>query len=130
MIKAQTFEIMEIIQQFYRFDIDQRKIDSWHNILQAYEFDMVMSNLEKYVKYNQYPPGIADLLDESKGYDGGFVRPVVPSYEETQKYLRKQEEQAAAVANDPKTIEARERARAEIAKILGLSKREVEHGND
>jgi len=63
MTKKETFQILKLIQQFYeRFEINQDKIDAWHDVLQAEDFNAVYSILKSVVKTNKFPPTIAEIL--------------------------------------------------------------------
>ena len=121
MDREQTKTIIRKINALYpnAFKMDDIKfvIDTWHEILKDYEFDFVHNNLIAYVKTGaEFPPKVGQLITQPKKE----VDVYVPSAEETRAYLEEQERLIQEVANNPKVAEAREKALAEIRKILGI----------
>ena len=84
MIKKETFELMESIQQFFpHFEITQSKIDLWQRALNDTDYQTADDNLMKYVKANKYPPNISDLV----AYKEERLQNI-PGIEDTKKLLK------------------------------------------
>ena len=86
----QTAKVIEKISILYpSFIKDENKIDSivetWHDILEDYEFDIVMKNLKWHIKSSKFPPKISDLITQEE-------RRIqyIPGVEETKQYLEEQ----------------------------------------
>lgn len=85
MIKSETFNLMEAIQQFFpQFEITQSKIDLWHKALKDIEHADGEENLMSYVKYNRYPPTVSDIANQKK--EEKRIQHI-PNVEETKKFL-------------------------------------------
>lgn len=74
MNKQELFKVLDNVHEYYdRFEVTQKRIDSWHEILKDYDFNVVMKNLKKYSTTSKFPPTIADLLEgqyrELRPYD-------------------------------------------------------------
>ena len=91
-------------------------LDTWHDILKDFEFDTIKTNLDCYIKSgNEFAPKVGQLIKPPKETRDRYV----PTVEETKRLLDEQEKIKEQVKNDPKVQEAREKARAEIMKMLG-----------
>lgn len=113
--KAQTFEILSLIREFYeQFEITQKKIDSWHLILKDYEFEIIKDNLLKHCKTNKFVPKIADLIQHKEITLDRMN--AIPNVEETQKYLLSINNSSIS-CEDEHLIN---QSKAEIRKILGI----------
>jgi Loader and inhibitor of phage G40P len=124
MEREQTKTIIRKINALYpnAFKGDDLKfiIDTWHDILKDYDFDFVYNNLIAYVKTGaEFPPKAGQLITGPKKETDVYV----PDAEETRAYLEEQDRIMKEVANNPKVAEAREKALAEIRKILGIEGR-------
>jgi hypothetical protein len=118
--RDETKSIVKLIKESYgnKFSMNDPKatIDAWHLILRDYDFDLILENLKNYITNNSFAPTIADLVKPPKVEAERYI----PSVEETKLILDKQEAAIQAALNDPKTKDAKERAKAEIRKILGI----------
>lgn len=109
MIKKQTAEIMQAINGCYpQFEVTQAKLDFWHKILEEYDFTMIETALLKYVRDNDYPPKINQLIQGINKPDKAYL---VPNKEETKELIKRWEEEDAAAAEIAPS-------RDEIAEIL------------
>lgn len=74
MKKEETFEVLETIQCFYpQFEITQKKINAWSNILKDDNYKIVVSRLEKYASGNKFPPSIADIREFKNPYKNDYL---------------------------------------------------------
>lgn len=79
MTKRETFELFTLIAVYYdQFVFDQQKLNSWHQVLQAYTFAEVERNLLAYTAISPYAPKIADLCQAQTA-----VSRVIPNIAET-----------------------------------------------
>src|SRR6476619_3240572 len=89
MIKRETYTIMSMIQVYYdQFDLDQTKVDLWHEALKIYQLEDLKQNLLCFVRNSHFPPKVSDLvpkassghtipnLDETKGIVHREYQPV------------------------------------------------------
>lgn len=61
--KRETYALLEQIYLYYeQFQIDQQKIDSWHEALKDFSYEPLHRNLLKYVTHSSFPPKICDLI--------------------------------------------------------------------
>lgn len=118
MNKKEVLDLIQEIEACYpgRLKVDDGKalIIAWHRILKDYECTTIMDNLTNYIKFNRFPPTIADLINpksEKERY--------VPSAEETRKYLEERQQLEENNKRDASIQEARKKAREEVNKILG-----------
>jgi len=81
--KRETYTLLEQIYLYYeQFQINQQKIDSWHEALSEYSYERLHQNLLKYVKHSSFPPKICDLISSSDGQSRA-----IPNAEETYRLL-------------------------------------------
>lgn len=67
MTKAETLELLKLIKTYYEhFEVDQSKLDAWAKILKPENYERIEANLIVYVKNNQFPPKVSDLLNQKK----------------------------------------------------------------
>lgn len=112
MIKKETFAILTEIKSYWdRFEIDQDRIDKWHQLLQDYDFTEIMNNLNEYVKTNRFAPSISDLIKVPERRDRA-----IPNNQETKDMLASWEKETA---NKIPEKEADEHL-ANIRKLLGI----------
>jgi hypothetical protein len=115
MIKKETFELMESIQQFFpHFEITQSKIDLWQKALNDMDYETADNHLMIYVKSNKYAPTIADIVKEPKEEE--FARRSIPTASETKEYLN-------GIKSNRLTNEQQKRIddyKKEIRKMLGV----------
>ncbi|MBS4178131.1 replicative helicase loader/inhibitor [Lederbergia citrea] len=79
MTKRETFTLLALIAVYYeQFDFDQKKVDSWHQVLKEHHIDQLKNNLIRHVSSSPYPPKISDLI--RKPETGARV---IPNVEET-----------------------------------------------
>ncbi|PLT33505.1 replicative helicase loader/inhibitor [Bacillus sp. V5-8f] len=63
MTKRELFTLLDLITEYYdQFEVDQKKVDSWHEALRAYSFEKVKENTLAFVTTSPYPPKISDLV--------------------------------------------------------------------
>lgn len=66
MTKRETYTLLALIAVYYeQFEVNQRKIDSWHEVLQNHEIENLRRNLLLHVEESPYPPKISDLVRKS-----------------------------------------------------------------
>lgn len=115
MIKSETFNLMEAIQQFFpHFEITQNKIDLWQKALSCVDYETAESNLMIYVKQSRFAPTVSDIANEPKDED--FARRSVPTAEETKTYLEQMGKQE--LTNEQ--LERIKEHQKEIRKLLGV----------
>ena len=103
MIKKQTGEIMQAIADCYpQFEITQSKVDFWHKTLVDYEFEQVEASLLVYVRGNDYPPKINQLIRGISKQNESYN---VPNKEQTMTKLKEFEEQINEAAKTSPTKE-------------------------
>lgn len=74
MTKEETFDILETIQCFYpNFEITQKKIDSWYNILKNDQFKKVLNNVNKHAIEKKFPPTIAEIKETKNQYQSDYL---------------------------------------------------------
>ncbi|MCP3740423.1 hypothetical protein [Rossellomorea sp. BNER] len=110
MIKRETYKLLEMIAEYYQqFKINQKKIDTWHIVLQTYTFEEIEENLITYVARSPYPPMLSELTRKAEN-----ISRVIPDSQDTIAILYP----TSKPAND-------EVVQAELAKmreILGIRK--------
>lgn len=113
MNRTEVIDLLERIDALYpnRFKPTDLGITiaEWSEALADEDLETVNRNLAKYIKANDWPPNIANLL----GVDGG-TRTQVKNVKETAEFLQQYENRPPA---DPKVV-AEERAK--IRRLLGL----------
>ncbi|QFR56277.1 helicase loader [Bacillus phage 000TH010] len=122
MIEKDVIQVLKAVSEFYpgRFQPDDLKgtVKAWHRVLAEYELEEIMDNLTNYVKANKFPPTVSDLLKSQAEQRDRFI----PSYEETQKILKEQEEAEEAARNDPDLQAAQEENMRKIREMLGIKR--------
>ncbi|MBS4223341.1 replicative helicase loader/inhibitor [Lederbergia citrea] len=79
MTKRETFTLIALIAVYYeQFDFDQKKVDSWHQILKEHHIDELKNNLITHVASSPYPPKISDLVRKPE-----TCARAIPNVEET-----------------------------------------------
>jgi hypothetical protein len=64
--KRETYALLEQIYLCYdQFQINQQKIDSWHEALKDFSYEPLHRNLLNYVTHSSFPPKICDLISTS-----------------------------------------------------------------
>jgi hypothetical protein len=64
--KRETYALLEQIYLYYeQFQINQQKIDGWHEVLKDFSYEQLHQNLVKYVTHSSFPPKICDLISTS-----------------------------------------------------------------
>ncbi|HBU89861.1 replicative helicase loader/inhibitor [Bacillus pumilus] len=115
MTKAETLELLKLIKTYYEhFEVDQSKLDAWARILKPENYERIEANLFVYVKYNQFPPKVADLIKAKESRTDRSA--AIPNIEETQNYLSELDK-AEPTEEEQEQIE---RHKAEIRKVLGI----------
>ncbi|GGJ86171.1 MULTISPECIES: replicative helicase loader/inhibitor [Lentibacillus] len=62
MNKEQVYEVLALISDNYHsFDITQRKIDNWANLLSDQNPASVMQKAERHILNEKFPPTIAEI---------------------------------------------------------------------
>lgn len=109
MTKRQTFSLMARIAVYYeQFELDQRRVDSWHEVLKNGNLKELEDALMTHVSTSVYPPRIADLLNKPLA-----TSRFVPDTEETA-YI-------VATRERPASREVVEAELAKMRKILGIN---------
>ncbi|MCP1150264.1 MULTISPECIES: replicative helicase loader/inhibitor [Bacillus] len=118
MTKAETLELLKLIKTYYEhFEVDQSKLDAWAKILKPENYERIEANLIVYVKNNQFPPKVADLIKAKEARKDRSA--AIPNVEETHSYLSELDK-AEPTEEEQEQIE---RHKAEIRKVLGLGDR-------
>jgi len=108
MIKRETFELLKKIAVFYdQFEVNQEKVNLWHEVLREYSLAEIQGNLLTFVKNSTYPPKLAELIARAN------LMKMVPTLEET-----KQTTSKLMPASD--TVVQRELAK--MRTILGITR--------
>ncbi|WP_409295906.1 hypothetical protein V1498_20520 [Peribacillus sp. SCS-26] len=90
MIKRETFLILSKIRQYYDgFEVDQNRVDAFHEVLKHEDYEEVNVRLLEYVRQSPYPPKLADLVQK----ESGSAR-AIPGCEETAILLQNQSQPA------------------------------------
>lgn len=90
MTKRETFSLMARIAVYYeQFELDQKKLDSWHEVLKDCNLEELEAALQAHVSTSVYPPKIADLLKKPQ------ETRVVPGPEETKRITAGNEKPAS-----------------------------------
>ncbi|MCY7572386.1 MULTISPECIES: replicative helicase loader/inhibitor [Bacillus] len=114
MTKKETLELLKLIKTYFEhFEIDQERIDAWARVLKPEDYEKIEANLIVYVKYNQFPPKVADLLNQKERHSRSAA---IPNVEETHSYLSEMDK-AEPTEEEQEQIE---RHKAEIRKVLGI----------
>ena len=80
MMKRETFELLKRIVVFYdQFEVNQEKVNLWHEVLKGYPFAEIQGNLLAFVKASSFPPKVSDLISKSTNSK------TIPNAEETLK---------------------------------------------
>jgi hypothetical protein len=107
MTKRETYSLLSTIQKCYdQFDVDQEKVDVWHEALKNYELEDLKRNLLSFVKEFPYPPKVSDLVPKAISWNS------IPNVEETREIIYPKVKLASE--------EAVRRETAKIDKILGI----------
>ena len=75
-------KINALFANYFKMDELPFVIDTWHEILEDYEFDEVIKNLKWHIKSSSYPPKISDLVTKQEKRIQH-----IPNVEETKKFL-------------------------------------------
>lgn len=95
---------------YEQFDLDQNRLDSWHEVLKNSEMEDLEAALMAHVSTSVYPPRIADLLNKPAP-----MARFVPDAEQTA-WITSAEE-------TPACDEVRMSELAKMRKILGIDER-------
>jgi hypothetical protein len=107
MIKREIFSLLSMIQVYYdQFEVDQMKVDGWHEALRSYELEDLKRNLLSFVRKSPYPPKVSDLVPQSVSCHS------IPNVEETREIIYPNIKLAS--------VETVRRETAKIDKILGI----------
>ena len=91
MIKRETFSLLSMIRVYYdQFEVDQMKVDCWHEALKTYQLDDVKENLLTFVQHSSFPPKVTDLVPKTS------VGTNIPNLDETKDIVKKGNQQVSA----------------------------------
>ncbi|MEK3822906.1 hypothetical protein MKY20_27955 [Cytobacillus sp. FSL W8-0315] len=85
MTKRETYTLLALIAVYYeQFEVNQQKIDYWHEVLRHHEVEDLRQNLLQHVEVSPYPPKISDLMRKSAAVsraipdcrDSAFIVPI------------------------------------------------------
>jgi hypothetical protein len=108
--KRETYALLEQIYLYYeQFQINQQKIDSWHQALKDFSYEQLHQNLMNYVTHSSFPPKICDLISTSDR-----VSRAIPDATET--YIQLMNEKL------PVNEEVVKAELAKIRKLLGIQR--------
>ncbi|NRD79796.1 hypothetical protein HPT25_20890 [Bacillus sp. BRMEA1] len=110
MIKRETFELLKQIAVFYdQFEVNQEKVNLWHQMLRDSNFEDVRNNLYTYVKESAFPPKVSDLMAKST------PAMTTPNTDETKEIMKKR--------STPAREDVVQRELANMRAILGIVRR-------
>ncbi|MDM5227210.1 replicative helicase loader/inhibitor [Cytobacillus sp. NJ13] len=113
MTKRETYTLLALISVYYnQFEVNQQKIDYWHEVLKHHEIEDLRLNLLRHVEVSPYPPKISDLVRKSAA-----VSRAIPDCRDT-----------AFIVPIPWKPASEEVVQAELAKmreILGIARGEA-----
>lgn len=90
MKKSETFTLLALIANYYeQFDINQKKVDTWHKALKSFNYEQLEKNLLVHVAESPYPPKIAQLVQRETA-----TSRIIPSIEETSKLTHQRAKRA------------------------------------
>ncbi|MBT2690132.1 hypothetical protein J7I93_18345 [Bacillus sp. ISL-47] len=113
MTKRETYTLLALIAVYYeQFEVNQRKIDSWHEVLQSHEVEDLRRNLLLHVKESPYPPKISDLVRKS-----AMVSRAIPNCLDTDCIV--------PIAWKPASEEVVQAELAKMREILGIRRSEA-----
>jgi hypothetical protein len=74
MNKKEVYEVLETIQQFHdRFEITQKRIDAWYEVLKDYDIKPILNKVIRIASTSKFVPSIAELIEgqyrELRNYD-------------------------------------------------------------
>lgn len=111
MIKRETFTLMGLLAVYYeQFELNQEKVDSWHEVLKDYSAQQLQENMLAFVAESPYPPKVSDLIRKPAA-----ISRVIPSSDDTAYILQ--------MDYKPASEEVVERELARMREILGISRR-------
>jgi hypothetical protein len=106
--KRETYALLEQIYLYYeQFQINQQKIDGWHEALKDFSYERLHQNLLNYVAHSSFPPKICDLISTPDR-----IHTRVPDVTETYKQLMNDQPSA-----NEEVIQAE---LAKMRKLLGI----------
>lgn len=109
MIKRETYSLLAMIEEYYeQFQVDQSKLDLWHEALKENELEELKQNLMAFVRVSPYPPKVSDLF--SKAPAGRTI----PGLDETKRIL--------SMKKQPASADVIVREGSKIKEILGIAK--------
>ena len=112
MTKRETFHLMTLISMYYeQFELNQEKVNIWHQVLKEFSVDQLHKNLLDFVAECHYPPKISDLIRKPAA-----VSRVIPGCEDTTYILH--------MDYKPASREVVERELAKMREILGIRRGE------
>lgn len=115
MTKKETLELLKLIKTYFEhFEIDQERINAWARILKPENYEQIEANLIVYVKYNQFPPKVADLIKAKEARKDRSA--AIPNVDETQNYLSEMDKAEPT----EEELEQIEQHKAKIRKLLGI----------
>ncbi|MCM3111970.1 hypothetical protein [Lederbergia lenta] len=112
MKKSETFTLLTLIANYYdQFEIDQKKVDTWHKALKPFMYKQLEENLLVHVAESPYPPRIVQLVRKQTA-----TSRMIPSIEETSKCAQQNSKpaQEQVIQNELKKMRA----------ILGINRGE------
>ncbi|MEH7342516.1 replicative helicase loader/inhibitor [Bacillus sp. JJ1532] len=108
MTKREVFNLMSLISVYYeQFELNQEKVDSWHQVLKGYSADQLEGNFLDFVVESPYPPKISDLIRKP-----AVVSRVIPGCDDTTYILH--------MDYKPASREVVERELKKMREILGI----------
>jgi replication initiation and membrane attachment protein DnaB len=91
MIKRETYSLLSLIRVYYdQFEVDQMKVDAWHEALKSFELEDIKKNLVPFVLHSPFPPKVADLI--SKTAAGSAI----PTLDETKDIVKNSNQAVSA----------------------------------
>jgi len=88
MTKAEIFEILEAIKCFYpNFEINQKKINAWSNVLKDDDFKIVNAKVEKHATEKKFPPTISEIRQSVNPYKNDYLEKL-KKWEKEAKYAK------------------------------------------
>lgn len=76
-------KLNSLYPNYFKLEDPKFLIDTWHDILEDYEYEEVVANLKKHIKTSSYPPKVSDLVTKREERIQN-----IPGVEETKKLLK------------------------------------------
>jgi hypothetical protein len=91
MIKRETFSLLSMIRVYYdQFEVDQMKVDLWHEAMKSYKLEDMKKNLFTFVLHSSFPLKVTDLVPKTA------VGSAIPNLDETKEIVGKGDQRVSS----------------------------------